>query len=817
MRPRWVSSAIALVSGVGIAYQIALMRVFSIIQWHHFAYMIISVAMLGFGASGTVLALARKRIAGREAGLLSASAWGMAVSLPLCYALGQRIPFDTFRLTMERGQLAWLFLLYVVLAVPFFLMSTCLALSFMANPGKAARLYAVNMLGSGAGALASPGLLFAVSPASLACGLAVPALAAALLMTVGITQSRAWRKALAPVAVLVLTGAVALPRLVPPRPSEYKALAYALQAPDAKVVATRYSPLSVVTAVASDTIRETPGQVSNYPMGELGPFPEQIALFYDAGAVSPVNRFDGDYDRLAFLDYVTSALAYRLTDQPSVLVLGAGGGTHVLSALYHRAEHVTAVEVDPNVVGLLQEEFRSFSGGLYGRPDVAAVVAEGRGFLQADPAAYDLIQVPLFGAFNAASAGVHALNESYLYTLEAFELFLDRLTPNGVLALDCWLKTPPRDAIKLFATAVEACERAGITDPARHVVFIRSWNNATICVSRAPLTEVQIALARDFCRARWFDLCHCPDLRASEVNHFVALEEPVYYNASQALLGPGREAFYRDFLFHIRPPTDDRPYFFRFFKWAALPRLLSGMGTEWLPFVEWGYVTLIMTVAQSVVAGAVLILLPLAVLGRDPAGKGAKRWVILYFGCLGVAYMFLEIALIQKFMLFLAYPVYAVAVVLTALLVFSGLGGLACGAFHSRSRVPVALAVAGIAGLAGLELVMLPGLFGWSASWTDGAKIAVSVGALAPLAFCMGIPFPMGLRRVMARHASLLPWAWGINGCASVIGATLATLTAVHSGFRTVVLAAAIAYLVATYAYGRLGRVKRPVAADGKS
>jgi spermidine synthase len=564
----------------------------------------------------------------------------------------------------------------------------------------------------------------------------------------------------------------------------------------------------MLTAVQSAQIRETPGQIGNYAISRYGPLPRQIGLYFDADAVSVVNEFDeANFERFTYLDYVTSALAYRFVDQPRVLVIGAGGGADVLSALWHGAAHVTAIEMDPNVLSMMRTTLRTFSGAVYDRPDVTAVLAEGRGFLASRLEEFDLIHLPLFGAFTAAAAGVYTLNESYLYTLEAFKLYLSRLSERGVLSINCWLKTPPCDAIKLFATAVEALESSGIRDPAQHVVFIRSWNNATILVTRSPLSDEHVAVARKFCADRGFDLGHCPGIEPAEANQYTIMDRPIYYETAQAILSPNRETFYATYPFYVRPATDDRPYFFQFFRWDQLPRMLQDMQAQWVPFVEWGYLALVATLLQSFAASLLLVLLPLAVFARGPGHRGAKRWVLLYFAGLGVAYMFLEIAFIQKFILFLAYPVYAVAVVLVALLVFSGFGSLFAGTRQVRPATRVASAVLAMAVLAGAYQVVLPRAFDAWAAWPDAMKILATVLLLAPIAFCMGIPFPTGLQIVSDRYRSLLPWAWGINGCASVVGATLATCTAVHFGFRMVVAAALGAYVLAAIALNRLCRL----------
>lgn len=798
-------AAIFLISATGIAYQLALMRIFSIAQWHHFAYMIISMAMLGFGASGTVLALLRRRVAGRESCLLSLAAALLTVALVVCHALAQRIPFETFELATQPRQFLWLVCLYLVLAIPFFLVASCIALGFYLAPRHVGRLYGVNMIGSGFGAFALVGLLYFLHPARLPALLAIPTVCAYLLLS--IRSKRTWLCAGGLLLFVVLTAVGAVPVLRQDvRVSAYKGLSYAQQFPDVRLVAERVNPLAVVTAMASRQIRETPGQISNYPMSELGELPEQIGLFFDAGGVSPVHRFEGDLDAFQWLDYVTSAAVYRLVEPSEVAVVGAGGGTDILGALAHGARHVTAIEINPAVPALLREDLAVFSGNPYGWDAVTPVIADGRAFLQATEERFDLIQIALLDSFTASAAGVHALSESYLYTVEALALYLDRLNDRGALAVTRWLKTPPRDTLKLFATAVGACERAGIAQPERHLVFIRSWNTGTIVVTRAPLTDAHVEAVREFCRARWFDLCYLPGLHREEANRYTVLDAPVYYDFAQAVLFGDRERAYRDAFFHLRPATDDCPYFFRFVKWASLGRLLREMGAQWIPYVEWGYVTLIATLCQAIVAGAVLVCLPLVTLRRLPR-TGAVRWTAVYFTALGLGYMFLELAFIQKFMLFLAYPVYAVAVVLTAFLVFSGLGSLAANRIRVRRVAALFSVVCAMILLAAAYQAGLDAVFRVCAALPDAAKIALGVALLAPLAFLMGVPFPLGFQWVSDRVPALLPWVWSINGCASVIGACLATTFAVQFGFRAVVSAAAAVYLLACLVLFRFTRL----------
>lgn len=796
VRPRFLFVSILLIGAVGIAYEISLTRVFSIAQWHHFAYMVISVAMLGFAISGTALGLARDRIRGHEASVFRAAALLVPFGIVGCYAISQLVPFETLELASQPRQIGYLFLLYVVLAIPFLLVSSCIAVGFLLEPGRVGRVYFFTMLGSGLGAIGVVCLMFVAPVASLPYLLAIPA---AVAYGLSAADSRRWL--LAGLGALVAGAAVVLiGGTTPVRVSDYKGLSYALRLPDATVVAEGRSPLAELTAVSSALIRETPGQISGYSIEEHGPLPEQVGLYFDAGAVSPIHRFDGSLEPFAFLDHVTSALPYQLVARPRVLVIGAGGGTEVLSALVHRAREVIAVEIDPSVLPLVSGTLADFSGALYARDDVRLVVADGRGFLRARADRYDVIQIALLDSFNATAGGVHALSESYLYTTEAVSLYLDRLSDRGVLAITRWLETPPRDAIKLFATVVEALEANGVENPWHHVALIRSWNAATVIATRSPLSESQVLAIRDFAAERGLDRAFHPGIDETEANEYTILDEATYYHAAREILFGDRERFYAEYPFYVRPATDDSPYFFRFFKWRSLPALIDAMGADVVSFVEWGYLILVLTVAQGALAVTLLVLLPLGSLARPEESPGVRRRTVLYFGGLGLAYMFLEIAFIQRFMLFLAYPVYAVAVVLTAFLVFSGLGSLfadrrlamAGDGSHTRKLVGLAVSLIAVSALAyGLAL---PFLFGIGAGWGDGWRIVGSLLLLGPLAFLMGIPFPAGLQLVSGRHERMVPWAWAVNGGASVMGAALAALTAVHLGFSGVVVLAVAVY-----------------------
>jgi hypothetical protein len=374
-----------------------------------------------------------------------------------------------------------------------------------------------------------------------------------------------------------------------------------------------------------------------------------------------------------------------------------------------------------------------------------------------------------------------------------------------MLAITRWLKLPPRDSLKLAATVIEALNSNGVADPGQRIALIRSWNTSTLLVSNTPFSSTDIETIRDFARSHSFDTAWYPSMPRTDANRFNLLPRAYLYDGVSALLGDDAEAFKRRYKFYISPATDDRPYFFHFLKWSALPEFMSLLRRGGAGLIEWGYLILIATLVQAIIAGVLLILLPLLRIKRSwPPGTAGRMGS--YFFLLGLAFLFVEIAFIQKFILFLSHPLYSVAVVLSAFLIFAGIGSACSGQlpkrFHQYGHQAVPVVVAGIAAITLLYLLLLPALFQQHMGLADGIKVSLSFALIAPLAFCMGMPFPIGMHRLADSAPEFIPWAWGINGFASVISASMATLLAIEFGFTVVVSIALAAYATAAAIIG---------------
>ena len=665
------------------------------------------------------------------------------------------------------------------------------------------------LLGAGLGALGIIGILFLLSPSQALILVSVLGLGAAAAIWIE-CGGRAWNVLMAlAIAMLVL---FQLPAdWSEPRISPYKELSQVLRIPGTRIIETRSSPLGVLNVVESPSLplRHAPGLSLN---ARTEP-PPQLGLFINAGGMSAITRYRGKREELAYLDELTSALPYHLQQPDRVLVLGAGGGAELLQAIYHQAGQIDAVEINPQVAELMRGRFAEFSGGLYDHPRVRLQLAEARGFMQRGAATYDLIQVPMLDSFASSAGGVHGLNENYLYTVEALQQALSRLKPGGFIALTRWIQLPPRDSLKLFASAIEALKRAGVEDVAQRLILIRGLQTSTLLITNARISAAQIEALQAFCQTRAFDTAYYPGMPASQANRYNRLQSAYFYAAAKALLGAERERFLRDYKFNLEPASDDRPFHFHFVKWRTLAELFELRHRGGSALLETGYLTLVITLILSLALSLLLILLPLLLARRNQAPvaiRFGKLRVFTYFGALGLGFLLIEISFLQKFILLLHHPLQAAAVVLATFLIAAGFGSAFAQAFTNslRARRINTYSILTIILLGSAYLVLLGPLLQLAGGWPLSARILLSISLIAPLGFCMGIPFPLGLASISIGAPALTPWAWGINGCASVISAVLASLLAIHFGFNLVILIALTCYLLAAVSY--------PVAAGGQ-
>ncbi|UNK48487.1 hypothetical protein MNR01_12050 [Lysobacter sp. S4-A87] len=798
--------AIALISAAALAYQLLLMRWLAIEHWHPFAVMIISLALLGHGASGTWLAVwlrgrGSEFLAPRFEAVFVACALLFAISAALTLLVARAIPFNGLELVWDPRQLLWLCALYLVLAVPFFFAASCFGLAFARHGARIPALYGADLIGAGAGALVALALGFLPTGRGLVLAALGGAWAAFLVSRVN------GRRIVALLVAIVLVALIPT-RLLLPQPNPYKGLSKALLLPQARVIAQRWGPYGWMTVLDCPQVplRHAPG----LSLGFAGEPPAQRGLFTDGDGLSVITRDTGAPPR-EWLDAMTSALPYHARKPRSVLVLGAGGGMDVLQALALGAGRVDAVELSAQRLAMVRDDEARYAGQLYRDPRVHAVVADPRAHVRAARGQHDLIVLAGGESFASGGAGVQSASEQYALTVEAMSDYLQRLSPTGMIAITRWSKQPPRDELKLLATMVRALQLQGAVAPGQHVAAIRNWDASTWLLSRRPFAPDEVAAMAGFAGARGFDVVQLPGIGVRPANNLHVLDPPYLFDGVQALLSPRAEDFIDDYKFMIEPASDDRPYFGHYFRWRSLPELWKLRGEGSAVLLDSGYLLLVAALLQALPLALLLVLLPLRVLARVDAGQrgGISRTrAAAYFVALGLAFLLIEIATLSRLTLLVGHPLLAATAGLAGVLLFAGAGSVQAQRWLERgdtSTLAITLRIRWAVRAIALGLLWQFAMFAiameYAASWPPAARTLLGLAGIAPMAFAMGMPFPLGLARLARSAPGFVPWAWGLNGCASVLAAILALLLAMAFGLRATLLIALVLYVCAAWVW----------------
>jgi spermidine synthase len=777
------------ISAGTLILEISLTRVFSISQWGNFAFLVISTALLGFGASGTFVAVYPSLLKANKDKVLSISSYLCSLSCIVSYVVANRIPFDHFRTIVDQMQLLYVFVIYLALSVPFFLAGLPITIILALSPEDASRSYSFNLAGAGAGCIIAVAVAGAISGPGLIALSSLLGFVAALFFSWNYSR----RLIVSAVAIpLYLLLAFRPPPFLGIRITPYKDLPTFLRYPGTEVAFTGWNSISRVDVLRSPLVRHAPGLSLSFQKA----LPPQMGLVIDGGGLTALTRFSGGPEETDFTRYLISALPYRLHRSPKVLVIGPGGGLEVLTALGHDSRSVVGVEVNPMVVRVIKDLYGDFVGGIYSLDRVRIAIGDGRSFMRREGSLYDMIQIPLTESQIASSVGAYSLNENYLYTVEAFQDYWRHLSPNGVLSITRPLGLPPQDTLRLTALALRALRGVGIEKPEKNIALIRSWGAFTFLLKRSLLTADEIEKIKGFAKDLGFDLIYYPGMNPEEADIYNRLDRPYFYQTVVELIAD-QDRYHRLYLLDIRPPTDDRPFFNHYLKWTKIVELYGTLGRRIEPFALSGDVILIVILVQSLMAGFVIVLMPLF-LREELRGDFILARTLFYFTSLGLGFMFIEMALIGKFILFLGHPVYALSAVLFSVLSFSGAGSILSRRLREGQVGYLMIAIFGMGSAYGLGISFLLHLF-------LGAHIALrvilSVLLLAPLSIAMGMPLPLGVRILGKMKPGLVPVAWGVNSWASVVGPVLATMAAIYLGFGMVMILAALIYVVGFIAF----------------
>jgi len=760
--------SITLISFVLLALQLVLMRILNATHGHHMAYVVIAVALLGIGASGSLLAVWRRYIRRITAEQL------FAPSMLLCALCTALLPFlirpllagiEIDLLHAEPRQWLRLMGLGVVALLPFFFGAAALAIAFTVRAGAIGGLYAANLLGSAAGALVAIGALAIWMPERTLPALSLVALLAAL-------PARPRRVSAWFVAVMLAIAAlnpVTLPR------SEYKPIRYALQLPSARHEGPFAHPLGRLEIVSAPALRYAPDLSLLY----TGAVPAPAHLYVDgetAGVLLPA-----DAAGALVLAHTPRALPFA-TDQLRRVLLLAPGGTPVINLASRHGATITAVE--PH--GLVAERMRL----LVNAETVTIHTQDPRLFLSRLPAGleFDLIVFPERGQFGGAT-GLQTLGEDYLFTVEALRTAFGALGPAGFLSVNVWLDEPLRYAPRAVSLVAEALRATGVADPSGQLVIVRGWGSLSLLARRVPFHPQHLAAARRFADTHGFDLIWPPGGGTAPRRHSGGSSDLAGMMAG--LLGPHADAFHDRTRFDLRAPQDNRPFFNQFLRPGD-----EAEDLQQLSISERGLVFLRTLLVLLAAAVALLAVGPLLIL---KTGRSLSPFTLLYFSGLGAGFMIYEVALIQRFMLLLGDPVTAAGAVIAALLCGMSAGSLLSHRLPVRPVLLVLLAL-GAALAQGVVLFMLARFTGTLLTLSAFERYLVTLLAAGVPAVIMGIPFPLGIRRLALKAPDHIPWACGIDGAVSVISAPVSLWVAVLFGFNALGAASGAFYLLAALA-----------------
>ena len=784
-------AGVALVSATLLMTELALTRIFSVVMYYHFAFLAISIALFGVSASGVFAYVMRARLERYTTDdLLSRQSliYAIVTFVALFWLVRLRVG-----LSYSPHNLALMLTIYALAALPFFAGGLVVTLAISRLAAQFNAVYAADLIGAAGGCLMLIPLLDRLGAPGVVLAAAALTIAAAMLFA-----SAASRPRIAAAGVVIALIPIA---------GQLSGRA-AFDVVDTKghqgdrVLFSKWNSFSRI-----GVYQRTHGDWS-LSTAYTGALPETRFMDIDSAASTPILHLHPDLSNAQYLRYELTALAYQLKEkglgEPSALrgftalVIGPGGGRDLASALVFGASRVDGVEINPIIANdVMRDRFREFSGGIYTNPRVIVAVDDGRSFVRRTPEKYDVIQASLVDTWAATAAGAYTLTENSLYTVDAFNDYLDHLTDGGILTITRWVA----DGLRLVSLAQEACAQRGWS-AADRLAIVRQDRVATFLLKKTPFTADEIAQLRAVADRLDFDVLYAPGAAAAAGDAHPQFSRPAgdvivdgaaTGDYARLVLAPDREQFYAGYRSDIRPTTDDRPFFFHTtkiqdqFDVAFGQKMLFGNGLS----------ALMTLLAISTALVVLFVIGPLVLAGRGQARpSGWFAWLV-YFGALGAGFMLIEVSVLQRFVLLLGHPVYSLTVTLFSLLLGTGLGAAWSRGFDAASlRRTGAIGTLAVAAIALVFIAAATPIVNWAIPFSRGARMLVAAAMLVPIGVGLGIPMPTGMRMLNTRAPQMLPWAWGINGALSVLGATLAIFIAMNWGFRAALLAAAATYLI---------------------
>lgn len=740
--------------------EVVLTRILSVIVLYHFAFLVVSLALLALGASGILLHLF-PRLFPRE------KVFDQLSQSALIYSLS----ITVFVVLVSLGDLENPYLVLSLCLVPFFFGGLTLSLALSAFSEHISRLYFADLLGSGLGCLAVIGLMNILPAPSV------------VFVISGLSAGAAWFFRSAEPAPAYRSGRLALSLAL-------GSLVLALLNTATPLITVDYAR-SLMEPEVNQRVEYEKWNAFSRIVVYNQKNQDLKKILIDGVATTIMVRFRGQLREMVKVKDLVSTLPYHVKTYPDVLVLGPGGGLDIIAALTFGNTRITGIEINPIIVNdLVKKRYRDFTGDLYRYPGVYVKVGEARSILERDAQKYDLIQNTFVDTWAATSAGAYALSENNLYTVEAFETFLEHLTPQGVFSITRWWTEPPHESLRIISLALEAYRRLGMANPTDNIIIIGQrdvdgpgQHMATFLFKRSGFTPEEIEKAAAFANDHHYQILYTP----------VQKIDPILTGLIES---PDRRQFQQTYAADISPTTDDRPYFFYMMRFRDFFRA-SADDTP-LSEIYSSPRNLMKALVVVVVFLLVFILLPARLMRSRRTSVQPGFRTVSYFVVLGVAFMTVEIYFMQKFVLFLGHPVYALGAVLFMLLLSSSFGSALTSRISEQSQLKrLRWCLLGVVFILGLYVAVLPSLFTSLIAASQIWRLAFTLAVIAPAGLLMGTAFPLGLKLLTKKQPGLVPWLWGINVAASVLGSIVAFLVSIHAGFGYTLLLGTGCYLLA--------------------
>jgi hypothetical protein len=780
-----VMTAVALVSFASLLLELAMTRLFSVVLFYHFAFFAISVALLGLGSGGVFAHVRRDWLSRFSIRTLGARICGLSSA---CIFLALEIVLHTpVALEVNGRNFAKLTLIYLVVAVPFFFTGLLFSVLFARSPAKISFLYGADLTGGASACLAVVPLLnFVGAPNALLFSSLAMAVAAAIWAESGKTRA----------AALVLAGVFAV-LMAGNFSGKWIDVVYAkgIFHDPQWVEFAKWNAISRIEVQRQDGARyividaDATSAIMNVD-------PEHWDR-EQGSSPTPVNTglpTQSSFNWKKSLMAAAASLANVLRPHGEFAIIGPGGGVDVLRAVANGSPNVTGIEINPTIVNsVMRGGYAAYSYHLYELPCVKIHVQDGRSYIRGAKETYDVVQMTLVDTWASTAAGAFALSENNLYTVEAFREYFDHLKPDGFIAITRWEFRQPREALRVVSQAIEALHQNGVADPRKNFIIVCDGG-----LNEDGRPVLVLAKKTAFTRTEYAAVAQ----HLKENPNLVWLNPNPEYSGLQALPSAAAafqqliqsndpQGFARPYAYNVAPVTDGAPFFFFTLKTGYVLRNImagTGRGMDWR--INLGVVVLGMLLVISAAAVLAFLILPL-LLHRGKSTRHMNIGALLYFVAIGLGYILVEICLIQRFVLFLGHPTYALTVVVFLLLLSSG-----AGSFAAR-RPNIGLTMMAIVALVLLNVLLLPWLLSAAVGLKFAIKLVISAAVLVPLGFLMGMPFPTGLKLLTRSGNATVEWAWAMNAAASVLGSVAAMVVAIHFGLTVALSCAALAYAMA--------------------